>query len=138
MALKPVDDFKRDIGVGAMPALGVGDDLGVGESAHLAADRLEGLVEARVANRAFARLRDQRGQGGAVFPRVARGDQGLDGLVAKGRDLLGREAEVGGAHDFALVHRDGAEDLGEIFAKPNARQELFSLAESALLLMRSA
>ena len=82
------DDLERDIGVGAMPALGVGYDLGVGESAHLAADRLEGLVKAGVADRAFPRLRDQGGEGGAVFAGVALGDQGLDGLVAKRRDVL--------------------------------------------------
>ena len=117
-----------------MPALGVGHDLGVGEPAHLAADRLEGLVEAGVADHAFPRFRDQSGEGGAVFPRVAGGDQRLDGLVAKWRDLVGSEAEVGGADEFALVHRDGAEDLVEIVSKPDARQELFSLAESAVLL----
>ena len=48
--------------------------------------------------------------------------------------LLGGEAEVGGAHDFALVHRDGGKDLIEIVSKPNARQQLFSLAELAVLL----
>ena len=117
-----------------MPALGVRNDLGVGESAHLAADRLEGLVEAGVADHAFPRFPDQSGEGGAVFPRVAGGDQRLDGLVAKRRDLVGSEAEVGGAHDFALIHRDGAKDLIEIFSKPDARQQLFSLAESAVLL----
>ena len=111
-----------------------GHDLGVGEAAHLAADRLEGLVKAGVADRAFPRFPDQSGEGGAVFPRIAGGDQGLDGLVAKRRDLSRPEAEVGEAHDFALIHRDGAEDLGEIFAKPNARQQLFGLAEAAVLL----
>src|SRR5580692_2631482 len=113
-----------------MPALGVRDDLRVGEPAHLAADRLEGLVKARIADCAFPRLTDQSGEGGAVFPCVPGGDQGLDGLVAKGRDLVWLKAEVGKAYDFALVHRDGAEDLGEIFAKPNARQELFGVPEA--------
>ena len=117
-----------------MPPLGVRDHLGIGEAAHLAADRLEGLVEAGVADRAFPRFRNQCGEGGAVFPCVAGGDQRLDGLVAKRRDLVGSEAEVGGANDFALIHRDGAKDLVEIFSKPDARQELFSLAESAVFL----
>ena len=71
-----------------MPALGVGCDLGVGESAHLAADRLEGVIKARIADCAFPRLRDQRGQGGAVFPRGAVGDQGVDDFVAKRRDVF--------------------------------------------------
>ena len=39
-----------------MPALRVGDDFGVGESAHLAADRLERLVEAGIADRALMRV----------------------------------------------------------------------------------
>ena len=98
------------------------------------ADRLEGLVEAGVADHAFPGFPDQSGEGGAVFPCVARGDQRFDGLVAKLRDLLGSEAEVGGAHDFALIHRDGAEDLIEILSEPDARQQLLSLAESAVLL----
>ena len=116
-----------------MPALRVGCDLGVGESAHLAADRLEGVIKARIADCAFPRLRDQSGQGGAVFPRGAVGDQGLDDFVAKRRDVVGSEAEVGEAHDFGLVHRDAAEYLSEIFAKPNPRHQLLGLAESALL-----
>ena len=117
-----------------MPALGVRNDLGVGESAHLRADCLEGLVEAGVADHAFPCFPDQSGEGGAVFPRVAGGDQRLDRLVTKRRDLVGSEAEVGEAHEFALIHRDGAEDLIEIFPKPDARQQLFGLAESAVLL----
>ena len=116
-----------------MPPLGVGDDLGVGESAHLAADRLEGVVEAGVADRAFARLGDQGGEGGAIFASVAVGDQGLDDFVAKRRHVLKREAEVGRTHDLALVHRYGAENLGEIFAEPDPGQEPFGLAEAALL-----
>ena len=132
-AAKAGDDLERDIGVGAMPTLRVGDDLGVGEAAHLAADRLEGLVKARIADRAFARLPDQGGEGGAVFRSVAPGDQGLDDFVAKRLDLVRAEAEVGQAHDFALVHRNAAEHLREIFAQPDPRQQLLGLAEAALL-----
>ena len=72
-----------------MPALRVGRDLGVGEAAHLAADRLEGLVEAGVADRAFTRFADERCEGGAVFAGVAGGDQRLDHFGAKRRDLVG-------------------------------------------------
>ena len=78
-----------------MPPLRVGRDLGVGEAAHLAADRLEGVVETGIADRAFPRLADQGGEGGAIFAGIARGDQGLDDFVAKGRNVLRREAEVG-------------------------------------------
>ena len=62
-----VDDFERDIGVGAVPVLRVRDDFGVGEAAHLGADRLEGLVEAGIADRALVRLGDQRRQARARF-----------------------------------------------------------------------
>ncbi len=103
-----------------MPALRVRRDLGVGEPAHLAANGLEGLVEAWVADRALARFADERGERGAVFARVARGDQRLDDFGPKGRDFLGAEAEVGEAHDLALVHRDAAENLREIFAEAHA------------------
>ena len=37
------------------------------------------------------------------------------------------------ADDFALVHRDAAEDLGEIFAEADAGQQLLGRAEAALL-----
>ena len=73
------------------------------------------------------------GEGGAVFAGSASGDQTLDDLVAKRRDVLRPEAEVGQAQHFALIHRDAAEHLGEIFAKPDTRKELLGLAESSLL-----
>ena len=44
-----------------------------------------------------------------------------------------REAEVGEADDFALVHRDAAEDLGEIFAEADPGEQLLGRAEAALL-----
>ena len=44
------------------------------------------------------------------------------------------EAEIGQAHDFALVHRNAAEHLREIFAQAYARQQLLGLAEAALLM----
>ena len=116
-----------------MPALRVRRNLDVGEAAHLAADRLESLVEAGVADRALARFANQRGEGGAVLARVAGGDQGLDDSSPERRDLVGRKAEVGEAHDLALVHRDAAENLGEIFAQAHARHELFGLPEAAFL-----
>ena len=50
------DHLERDVGVGAVPVLGMRDDLGVGEAAHLAADRLERLVETGVADRALRAL----------------------------------------------------------------------------------
>ena len=128
------DDFERNIGVGAVPALRMRDDLGVGEAPHLAADRLEGLVEAGIADRAFGRVLDEIGKRGAVVGRVAGLDQRLDHrLVAERLDVGLAQAEVVETDDLALVHRDAAKDLGEVFAKANARHQLLGPAETALL-----
>ena len=116
-----------------MPPLRVGRDLGVGEAAHLAADRLESVVEARVADRAFLAIGDEGGEGGPVLAGGAPGDQGVDGFGAKAGDVPGREAEVGKAGDFALVHGDAAEHLSEIFAEADPGQEPLGLAEAAFL-----
>ena len=132
-AAKAGDDLERDIGVGAMPTLRMRGNFGVGEAAHFAANGLEGLVEAGVADRAFARLPDEGGEGGAIFRGIALGDQGLDDFVAKRIDLRRGKPEIGQAHDFALIHRNAAEHLREIFAQTDARQQLLGLAEAALL-----
>ena len=116
-----------------MPVLRVGDDFGVGEAAHLAANRLEGLVEAGIADRALVRLGDQRGEARARIGRVARRSiSASTRLVAESRDLVRLQAEIAEADDFALVHRDAAENLGEIFAKADPRQQRLGLAEASL------
>ena len=77
---------------------------------------------------------DQIGERGAVVGRVAGPDQRLDHrLVAERLDVGFAQAEVGEADDLALVHRDAAEDLGEIFAKADAGHQLLGRAEAALL-----
>ena len=43
-----------------------------------------------------------------------------------------RQAEIGEADDLALVHRDAAENLREIFAEADAGQQLLGLAKAAL------
>ena len=53
--------------------------------------------------------------------------------LRKGAISSGVESEVREAHDLALIHRHAAEDLGEIFAKPDAGEELLRLAEPAFL-----
>ena len=116
-----------------MPAVSMGYDLRVGKSTHLAANRLQGVVKAGVADRTFPRLCDQSGQGGAIFPRIARGDQGFHVFVAKRRNVLRPEVEIGKPQRFALIHRDGAENLSEIFAEADARHDLLGLAEAAPL-----
>ena len=47
------------------------------------------------------------------------------------RDLRLVEAEIGEAQDFALAHRNAAENLREIFAKADQRQQRLGLAEAA-------
>ncbi len=42
-----------------------------------------------------------------------------------------REPEIGQPHDLALAHRNAAEDLREIFAEPDADEQLLDLAEAA-------
>ena len=95
-----------------------GHDFGVGEAAHFDADRFEGLVEAGVADRAVMRRGDQRRQPRPRFTRFPWRSAFRRPPSRRG-DLRGGEAEVGEADDFALVHRDAAEDLGEIFAEPD-------------------
>ena len=52
--------------------------------------------------------------------------------MAEGLDIGFRQAEVGQADDLALVHRDAAENLGEIFAESDADQQFLGWAEAAL------
>ena len=40
--------------------------------------------------------------------------------------------EIARPHDFALAHRNAADDLGEIFAEPDADQMLLDFAEVAV------
>ena len=53
-----------------MPILGVRNDLGVGETPHLAANRFERLVKARMADCALVRVLDQLDERGAIVRRV--------------------------------------------------------------------
>ena len=77
------------------------------------------------------RLGDQGGEPRARLGRVSRFDQRLDGVVAKLRDLVALQAEIARADDLALVHRDAAENLREIFAQADPRQQRLDLAEAS-------
>ncbi len=105
-------------------------DLGVGETPHFRPHRLEGFVQPGIADGALGRLGDPRGEARARLDRGARLDQLRDGAPAQRGDHGFRQAEIGEADDLALVHRDAAENLREIFAQPDARQQLLGLAES--------
>ena len=64
-----------------MPVLRERHDLGLGEAAHFGAHRLQGLVEAGVADRAGRRLGNQGGEPGAILHGVALRDQLSDGAL---------------------------------------------------------
>ena len=110
-----LDHRERDVLVLQVPLVRVRQHLGFGEAAHLAADRLQRLVEAGVAERAV-RVGCRSARRAAAWRRVAAGDQPLDGVAAMARDRLPRRGRAPEPHDLALAHRDAAEDLRQIFA----------------------
>ena len=116
----------------------MGDDLGVGEAAHFDADRLEGLVEPGIADRALVRSRRFGPRARARFSTVL--PVAISSATAPSRSgaMRFRQAEIGEADDLALVHRDAAENLREIFAQADAGQQLLGLAEAAFLRIRRA
>ncbi len=80
------------------------------------------------------RVFDPARKGRAVVWSVAGTDQRLDHrLVPERLDAALFEAEVGKTDDLALVHRNAAEYLGEIFAKPDSREQLLGFAKATLL-----
>ena len=116
-----------------MPLVRVGRDLGLAEAAHLGADRLQGVVEAGVADgRRALRGPDQGHEAGAVLGRVALVDEGFDRIGAEAGGVPAGEAEGVRAHDLALAHRDASKDLVEVLADADAGQKLFRFAEPAL------
>ena len=127
-------DVERNVFVLQMPFVRVRNDFRLREFEHLLADRFHRLVEAGIAEgRRQMRVVDERREAGAVFDRVALRDQPLDRGAAALRDGVGGKSEIRRAHELALVHRNAAKDLREIFAEANARQQVFGLAESARL-----
>ena len=57
--------------------------------------------------------------------------------VRYGATSSARQAEIGEADDLALAHRNAAENLREIFADADLRQQGFGFAEAALSRMRA-
>lgn len=70
----------------------------------------------------------------ARFGRVPMRDEGEHIGRAEGREVGLGEAEVVGAHDLALRHRNAADQLCQILATADLQQQLFHLAEAASLL----
>ena len=113
--------------------MGVRDDFAFGKFADLVAHRLHGLVETRVTDgRARRSAVDEGNQSGAVLHSVADGDQRRDGIGVARRDGGGLEAEIARADELALAHRNATENLREVFAEPDAGQQILGLAEQAL------
>ena len=54
--------------------------------------------------------------------------------LRKAEIASGVESEVGKAKNLGLIHRNAAEDLGEIFTKPDLGQEALGLAEAVSFL----
>src|SRR3712207_9517405 len=107
--------------------------LRASEAAHLGADRFQRLVETGIPEGGGAlAASDQRDEPGAVFHRVALGDQRLDRLGPKARDLARRHAERVQADDFALAPGKTREDLVEVFPELDAPEKLLGLAEASL------
>ena len=114
-----------------MPALGVADHLAVGKLAHFLADRFQRVVEAAGADRGVVALAHQFDQAGAALRGIAVDDQALDVALDARGNLRGREAEIARPHQFALAHRNAADDLRQIFAERDAHQQFLDLAERA-------
>ena len=111
-----LDNRHRDIGVLKVPFMGVRHDPFGRKTAELVADHGESFVEAGLFHRG---ARQRIGQvfrgGGHGFGRLALGQEALDGRFEQALHALLGDADVSGADDLALVHRDAADQLGAIF-----------------------
>ena len=113
-----------------MPGLGVGGDFARGKFAHLRADGFQRLVEPAVAADRLRVIAHQRDKARSQRRRVAVGDHRFDRGRNAGRDGGRRKPEIGEPHELALTHRDAAEDLGQIFTKPDADNHLLDLSHA--------
>ena len=120
-----VDHLDRDQPVGAVPLMRERRDGALGETADLISDHFEGRVVERIAPERRRRpLRDQRRQ---TRTRLAEpGDETRRIAVAQRRDLRFRQAEIGGAYDFRLRHRDAAGELRQIFSECDPQDQRFA------------
>ena len=113
----------------------VRDDLGVGEAAHLAADRFVGLVESGVADAGCPVARpDEFHERGAGFRAVAFAREPAGGARAeRGRRRIG-EPELVRTDDLALAHGNAAGHLLQVLRRADLNDESLDLAEAAGLL----
>src|SRR5690242_3179249 len=110
------NDIERNVAVGPVPALRASDHLAIGEFAHLVADRVQRLVKSATADRNAVVLAYQFDQARAPLGGIAVGKEALDHRIDACSNLSRRQAEIGRAHNFALAHRNAANDLGNILA----------------------
>ena len=111
-----------------------GTTSAVGELAHLLAHGVEDVVEPAIADRRAAVLPAISATRRARFSTVLPVAMSSSTAPAKrAATALGVKPEIGGPHDLALAHQDAAGHLGQEFAGADADQQLFDLAEPALL-----
>ena len=106
------DDFHRNVAVGAVPALRVADHFIVGEAAHFLADRFERLIQAAGADRGAVTGAHQGHQPRPPLGGVSSEDQAFDRRGDPRAHLRLAQAKVARPHQFALAHRNAADDLG--------------------------
>jgi len=78
-------------------------------------------------------LGHQLDQARAILDRVAGCDEQVERGRPARRDLAGHQAEIGQPQDLALTHGNAARDLSDVFAKPDADDQLFQVAKPASL-----
>ncbi len=113
--------------------MGEGRDLLLCKAEELLADHAHGVVEAWLADEHRARvLRHVIGDSGAHLIGDAALDQRYDARRPERGDVFVRQAEVVGAHDLVLAHRDAADQLGQILGESGLQDQLLDLAELLL------
>ena len=125
------DDLERDVTIGAMPVLRVADHFTVGKFPHFFPDRFQRFIETTRANRGAMACAYQFDQAGALLGVRAFGDETFERRVDAGGDLGRRQAKIRRPNHLTLAHRDAAHDLREVFAKPDADEQVFGLSEGA-------
>ncbi len=116
-----------------MPFVRMRYDFAFGEAMHFRAHRIERLVETGVADRERALCFGDRGGKLCAGLGIVAGNQSFDGRRHPRGNLGFGKAKRAEAQDFALAHRDAAENLREIFAGADANQQFFDFAEAASL-----
>ena len=90
----------------------MGQHFSGGEFAHFITNRFHRLIQSRIADRGMCALRlDQRDKTGAAGRRIAILHQRRNRVCAKGALHISAQAQIGKAQNFALIHRNAADNL---------------------------